>query len=287
MKVRGLLIGGVKRRRFQSWTPVCASILLALVIVTTFTVDHQQVDCKKIKLKEKKILKSLVKGLILKNLSTKKNFLPMPVPIPGKWQQILTTIIDFSLLQDKETMNQNRKFSSSLVAAAATDSSKGLKPPSPSLPTKFNLNAIKKYTRLTAAKYARRLITNEPKPSKLAAVDTASGVDDKLKKVVASISDRKSANVKPGISQHKNDPVVTLFNLVKLVQQLKELDRARLLSLTRKSSQFGQHKKSPMLSMNINNKKSFVNKMNYIYTLTSDFNHRHRQFHNGLTTILN
>lgn len=61
----------------------------------------QETEAKKLKLKEKKAIKSLVKGLIFKNLSTRKNFLPLPVPIPGKWQQILTTIIDSGVLSPK------------------------------------------------------------------------------------------------------------------------------------------------------------------------------------------
>lgn len=249
---------------------ILGAILLTLAVFLINPNASQQVEGKK--LKEKKILKTLVKGLILKNLSTKKNFLPMPVPIPGKWQQILNAIFDGGslLLNDR---SQHKKFSS--------DSLKGNKLPNQSTSNSLDIDAIKKYTRLAAAKYASRIISNQV-PSKKGSLlaQKPAKINDKISKAVAiTMGDNKSGH-------QKNDLLVTLFNLVKLAQQLKELDRSKLINISKKSSSIlNPSKTSPVLSMNINNKKSFINKMNYIHTLTTDFNHRHRHFHNGLSFI--
>lgn len=310
-----------------------ATITLSIIIIL-FNPLADKANCVEgKKLKEKKILKSLVTGLIFKNLSTRKNFLPMPVPIPGKWQQILNTL--FELNSDSSV---HRKYSSVAAASAAADTSfkrrqtnlliKLLSPKalsnifhlpssaasSSSLPSggvatsSINtLDSVKKYTRFAAAKYASKLISNQgpsmkvPSPTVTAAA-TASflgqppkRIDDRFSPkgfLTQSMSHRKlfgynTASAATTLTAKKttnnNDPIVTLFNLVKLFQQLKELDSSKLINLSKKSSSLPSKSSLPILSMNINNKKSFLNKMNYIHTLTTDFNHRHRHLNNGIS----
>lgn len=66
------------------------SLMLVLLISSLLLID--QSDGKKLKKEQKKLIKSLLKGLVIKNLSTKKSFLPLPVPIPGKWQDFLNDL---------------------------------------------------------------------------------------------------------------------------------------------------------------------------------------------------
>lgn len=298
----------------RSFKQCLFAFVVASVIVVLLNPLADQDGCvegKKLK-KEKKVFKSLVKGLIFKNLSTKKNFLPLPVPIPGKWQQILTTLFEFN-----SDSSGHRKFSSMAAATAFADKNiKGkqkkislLKLLSPkafssmfhsplessSSSDAIDLNDVKKFTRTAAAKYASKLIKanqSPAKPSAATSMATLLGKSpnrvDKFPQVFSghSMSHRKlSGTSKSNLHKMSNDPIVTLFNLVKLLQQLKELDSTKIMNLSKKSSNPSKSN-LPVLSMNINNKKSFLNKMNYIHTLTSDFNHRHRHFNNGLSSLL-
>lgn len=307
---------------------ILGAIILTLVCVIFNPMAEQRSEAKKIK--EKKVLKSLVKGLIFKNLSTKKNFLPLPVPIPGKWQQILNTILDTGFMfGDKSSTSPNKKlmFSSSaanklmallgnsgsgsspVVSSSSALASKLFSKDKPSFPTKnqfttnnkIDLDKIKKYTRLTAAKYAGKLINNGNNNKKhfgLGAAESgtsASAVSAPAAAAAASSvlfgnqMSKKSSNPNSHHQQHQtNDYMVTLFNLAKLVQQLRELDHTKLFNLNKKSASstaadfFNRKNMPPIVSMNINNKKSFMNKMNYIHKLTTDFNHRYRHNNNEL-----
>lgn len=269
---------------------IFAVVILSLVIALLNPLeDPNEVDAKKIKLKgkEKKVLKSLVKGLILKNLSTRKNFLPMPVPIPGKWQQILTTIVDSGLLSGSESLEHKRftsALSSYLSARRGGGSNKlaGQSSSSSSSSSSLDLAAIKKYTRVAAAKYAGKIISSQvPKGSsttssfgKHTAMSDTADHRRKLNKAMGSTT--STDNRKSG---QKNDFLVTLFNLVKLGQQLKGLELSNLINLNKKSSSSSLIDTSimPPLSMNINSKKSFINKMHYIHKLTQGHRHRHNR----------
>lgn len=295
------------------------TLLLALIVCLTNPFASQLVGAKKVK--EKKILKQLVKSLILKNLSTKKNFVPMPVPIPGKWQQILNAIIDSGLLfgggstksQYKSRLSNGNNGGgggggggsssnsdrSSLVVLDSLKNDKNNK-------NKINLennivkfiaghnrlNDVEKYTRVAAAKYAGRFLSNQisthsNNQNKITSSSIISNKNNLVSKLVsgngANLANRKSSANGVNQQHHKNDLLVTMFNLVKLVQQLRQLDRSKLLNVTKKSL-FSPYKKPPsmMLSMNINNRKSFMNEMNYIHKLTTEFNHRHRHNYNTL-----
>lgn len=309
-----------------------ATITVAVIIIHLNPFSDQTNCVQGLGLKEKKVLKTVAKGLLIRNLSTKKSFLPLPVPIPGKWQQILTTLFD-NLNSDSSV---HRKYSSVAAAYAAADTSskrkqtnlllKLLSPkalsnifqhlPTAVSPNKLSpsktstnnkLDNVKKYTRYAAAKYASKLISNQGSSSSIKLSPTASAAvsflgkppkradDSKFSKnlFAQSMSHRKlfkgylrspssSSTAAKKIATSNNDPIVTLFNLVKLFQQLKELDSSKLINLSKKSS--APSKSSlPILSMNINNKKTFLNKMHYIHTLTTDFNHRHRHLQNGLS----
>lgn len=304
-----------------------ATITLSIIIIL-FNPSADQTNCVEgKKLNEKKILKSLVKGLIFKNLSTKKNFLPMPVPIPGKWQKILDTLLELNT-----DSSIHRKYSSVAAASAAADTSSKrrqtnllIKVLSPKALSKIfhlpkssgalassaaaasassnTLDNVKKYTRFAAAKYASKLISNQGPSMKVSSPTVTAAasflgkppkrIDDKFPKSILtqSMSHRKlfgyntasasaTSLVKKNINN--NDLLVTLFNLVKLFQQLKELDSSKLINISKKSSRPSKSS-LPIVSMNINNKKSFLNKMNYIHTLTTDFNHRHRHLNHGLS----
>lgn len=290
------------------------SIILSIIML--LLIDQQQIEAKKYK-KEKKIIKSLVKGLIFKNLSTKKNILPMPVPIPGKWQQILNTLIETSGKLDSlehkkfstKATTTTTKLSSALngstmakngltLLLAALDNryssssssnnksifklNKYLSPSQTSSSTSSSsispdeLANIKKLTRQAAAKYAGRLISNQT-PTKPGSSEVKRGnslIDNNLTKILSKASHRKSSTASS--SKDQNDYLVTFFNLIKLLRQIKELDHTKLLNINKKSSIFFSpyNLPPPVLSMNINNRKSLMNKMNYIHKLTTDLNHR-------------
>lgn len=315
-----------------------ATITLSVIIIHLNPFSSDQTNCVQgLGLKEKKVLKTVAKGLLIRNLSTKKNFLPLPVPIPGKWQQILTTLFD-NLSSDSSV---HRKYSSVAAASAAADTSskrrqtnllfKLLSPKALSsifhLPTAVSsanklspsktsannkLDNVKKYTRYAAAKYASKLISNQGPTTSSSSIKlspTASAAasflgkppkradDSRFSKnlLAQSMSHRKlfkglkaksssssSSTAAKKFTTSNNDPIVTLFNLVKLFQQLKELDSSKFINISKKYS--APSKSSlPILSMNINNKKSFLNQLHYIHTLTTDFNHRHRHLQNGLS----
>lgn len=243
------------------------------------------------------------------------------MPIPGKWQPILNSLIDLERgnfkISEKTTgdisnLKGKRKGYSHLLMALVeqlTGKSSSLSPlkyinkhgsasssaavaaeaAAAAATSQLELKNIKKLTRQAAAKYARRLISQTPIGASNSGKKSING---ELAKVLAKATHRKSAPEAVGNSaaavvnqtnrSSKNDYLVTLFNLVKLFRQIKELDHTKLFDLNKKSSIFFNHKSSnkqaPMLSMNINNRKSLMNKMNYIHKLTTDLNYRNRIF---------
>lgn len=322
-KFKGLNSKGCNKKRIcKKELSFFKSILkktILLSIIMLIIIDQQQIEAKKYK-KEKKMIKSLVKGLIFKNLSTKKNILPLPVPIPGKWQQILNSLIETSgklyhytdSLEHKKfsTKTTTNKLSSSTAAknglslimaaldnryAPSTSTSIFKNPfkvnkkqtPSSSSSSSSALNSaelanIKKLTRQAAAKYAGHLISNQiPNKSTSGASDNGKTgnnlIDGNLGKILSRASNKSSSNL-AGSTKGQNDYLVTVVNLIKLLRQIKELDHTKLLNINKKSSIFFNpyNLPPPVLSMNINNRKSLMNKMNYIHKLTTDLNHRTR-----------
>ncbi|KAG9509283.1 hypothetical protein GZH46_02207, partial [Fragariocoptes setiger] len=85
-------------------------LVLGQVLIMALVMPHagSQVEAKK----EKKLAKALISGLIVKNLSTKKNIVAMPVPIPGKLPK-LSNIgeITGSLLMQRKAANSPSKAS--------------------------------------------------------------------------------------------------------------------------------------------------------------------------------
>lgn len=272
-----------------------ASLLLASLLGPAC---HQLAAAKK--LKEKKLLKQLVKGLLLRNLSVKKNFLPLPVPFPGKWQSLATDLGELighrhaaDGFDGLHRLTAAARRSATPAAAAASLATKpqdrwrsaasalvdlalkqrggggaqtgpldrrliSANKPVGSL-NKLDVDSLKKLARLSAAKYASKLIDNASKATSGAAKPAPPLISGSL----AALARRQLADT---------DPVVVLFNVVKLTQQLRQLDGSKLLKLSKKSSlnvvnEIVADYVQPYLSMNINNKKSLVNKMNYIHSL--------------------
>lgn len=221
----------------------------ALVLVLIHPSVHQQVEAKK--LKEKKALKSLVRGLIFKNLSTKKNFLPLPIPIPGKWQSILDTLVDTRTSSNKKVSNANTLQHLS----------------------KLDIDELKKFTRLYAAKFSQNIIGPHISSSSSSPINNNS--NKKHSALTKPIKNKITKALGAQTIKDQPDYLVTMFNIVKLAQQIKELDRSKIIDVAKKSSSTNKIPQPTLLSMNINNKKSFINKMNYIHKLTTDFNHRH------------
>jgi len=260
--------GGGQRGSPRLSRLLLGGLLVSLVLLAL--VSEGEVEAKKFK--EKKLLKGLVKKLILKNLSTRKNFLPMPVPIPGKWQQILTTVLDSGLLQ-ADSPGQT-KFNFAGLAPVLGAGRRGSKLSGQK--QQIDMNSVKKYSRLAAAKYASKLISNQAPTVKRSSIlfprgNNQNNNNNNTNKPFAISNNRKSSS-----HQNNRDLLVTFYNLVKLIQQFRQLDRTKLIDLTRKSNPVDANKLPPVLSMNINNKKSLANKMNYIHKLTSNLNHRHR-----------
>lgn len=295
-------------------------MLILAVLLCNLSFYHSQVDASK-KSKAKKLIKSVVKGYVWQSLSTKKNFLPLPVPIPGKWQNL------FDLMEKQQNTHraqlgssQAQKLSSlsspekSLLedlllisrpiqqagsSSASLTGGNGLDHLA-TLGSRLDLNSLKKYSRIAAARYAARLVAsqNNAAPNKqtglssignnqgnklaqlfgnLAALASTSG--GKLASTSAASQPTASLSQRKGLSGVQNDALVTLFNLIKLFQQLRQLDHAKLFNLAKKSTSLKDNLKqfpASVLTMNINNRKSFINKMNYIHKLTLDSNHRHR-----------
>lgn len=307
-----------KSKQFASF-----GMAMLVIVVTLNLLQANEAEALKLKKKEKKALKSLVKGLIFKNLSTKKNILPLPVPIPGKWQSILNSIVSNSGGRVNKhrsrylaNLNQNKRLSTANGSAATTSISNQqqqsatlsllmatLFQNSDKLLKRFNpqkvdtqsagasaaeLDNIKKLTRQAAAKYARKIISNQtPKSSGQGAKKIPIDLVQALSKAThrKSLATSESSATMTGTmnrSSSKNDYLVTFFNLVKLVRQIKELDHTKLVNVNKKSSIFFNQKSSsqtaPIISMNINNRKSLMNKMNYIHKLTTGLNHRNRLF---------
>lgn len=269
-------------RRASAARAIIVGCVICLVLIAGLA-PHQSVEAKKTK--EKKIIKQFVKSLILKNLSTKKNFLPMPVPIPGKWLQTQRVVIKNKggireTQRIRVRVSDNRvaadKASSNIVAAMAKFLNTNRNYIDRMLAAHLRLDTMQKYTRTMVAQLARNLLSNQ-----------ASLTQNNRLPIITRKSyavPTKTSNKLNVVNQAKpNDIVTTMFNFVKLMQQLRELDRNKLLG-TNKKSMLNQYRLPPsaMLSMNINNRKSFMNELNYIHKLTTDFNHRHRQTYNAL-----
>lgn len=282
---------GAKQIRMPRRPSAARAIFVGSVICFMLVVclaPHQSVEAKKAK--EKKIIKQLVKSLILKNLSTKKNFVPMPVPIPGKWPQSQRVTIDRGPLfggGSRETkhvkvrVSDNRvaadKASSNIAAVIAKFLNTNRNYIDRMLAAHLRLDTMQKYTRTMVAQLARNILSNQ------ASLTQNNRLPILTRKNYVVPARKTSNKLNVANNAQPNDIVTTMFNLVKLMQQFRELDRNKLLG-TNKKSLFNQYRLPPsaMLSMNINNRKSFMNELNYIHKLTTDFNHRHRQTYNAL-----
>lgn len=304
-----------KSSKMRRIAPFLVLVLAIFLCNFSFDAKHNQVEAKK--LKALKLLKTVAKGYAWQSLSTKKKFLPLPVPIPGKWQQLLD-------LLDKQAQIHNRihtgqglsslnspqvglmkdllQLSKPIKQAGSASSTGVSKLDSLAiLSSQLDLNGLKKYSRLAAARYATKLVSGKDSvvPNKHTGAsssnfDRASKIAQLIGNVAALGSSPSSAGLsaasgasgaaanlsqRKGLSGSSNDALVTLFNLVKLLQQLRQLDHAKLFNLAKKSDGLKDNLKqlpASVLTMNINNRKSFINKMNYIHKLTLDSNHRHR-----------
>lgn len=277
------------------------SIILALILITLAvfllnpTNSDQLVEGKK----AKKAIKSLVKGLILQNLSTRKNFLPLPVPIPGKWQQFLITMLDSgvfdkskktSLKVDKANNNNKEKKLLTSVGYLVNSLSNRSKLSSPSASqSAAEINNNKKLTRLAMAKYAGKLISKQA-PSGSSSSKGATHGGSRSSSFVQQATSELSTGAVSAVAtdrnsgNKRNDMLVTAFNAVKLAQQIREIDPSKLLNISKKSSfPLANGARIPLVSININNRKTFMNKMHYIHKLTYDLHHRHR---NNLITFI-
>lgn len=269
-----------------------------LVIVAVFLLQptaNQLADAKKIK--DKKVLKTFAKGLLLQKLSTKKQFLPLPVPIPGKWQQILTTVLDSGVLQPPKG-SKARKYLllNSLDSLSKPNRNKQILSHSAAAASSVDIDNIKKLTRLAAAKYAGKLISQQaPSSSSLSSSNSkqpstaaissevgkalSSGASSIIQKASSS-SSSQTASDRNFSNTQRNDVLVTAFNVVKLAKQIRQLDASKLLNLSKKTlfPTPSNENKFPLLSMRINNRKTLMNNLHYIHKLTSDLHHRHRNY---------
>lgn len=350
-----------QRRPCKRWN--VRTLLVATVFLSLFIAffgpqqQHQQQVAEGAKLKKeaKKLIKSLAKGFVVSKLTTRKNFMPLPVPIPGKWQQILTAAFDSGLLGNQQQQKQKfnpgsskkygsassigtdsisvSKFLASKLFNAALGSASGSLGSSHSgasgLTLKnsasesaggksFNLKRIEKQVRITAAKYAGKIIAQQlPNKSSLLPSGTAVSSVSVMHSAAASspsgnkfakrlfsgfLTDRKSAASDVSSSaaaagqQHsnkQNDLLVTVYNLVKFLQQFRELDRTKLLDLNKMSlssliaaTNPTNNKVPPIIAMNINNKKTLMNKLNYIHNLSSTVNRGHRRDHHLASVVV-
>lgn len=318
-------------------------ISLAVFVLNPAASSDQLVEGKKVK----KAIKTLVKGLVLQNLSTRKNFLPLPVPIPGKWQQFFTTMLDSGVLdvsskkalmlkkgatelghrllsssaslsgalgsnkhKQSDLLNSyDKKFggkkfllfsAGSLVDSLSKFGSKNKQSEAAAAATQqsssVDIQNIKKLTRLAAARYAGKIISNQAPGG-----SASGGGGHRHSSTSTSLVQKASSTATDRVSssgQQRNDMLVTAFNVVKLAQQIRQLDPSNLLKLNlSKKTSFPASSSSssaaaaaassssarfPILSMNINNRKTFLNKMHYIHKLTSDLHHRHRNNQNLL-----
>lgn len=346
------IISRISQSRGRRWN--VRNILVATLFLSLFIGllspnpnDRQLVEGAKLKKEAKKALISLAKGFVVNKLTTRKNFMPLPVPIPGKWQQILTAAFDSGLLlASKSKLNsdhhqqQQQKFNpgsskkygsatsigtdswsvskflaSKLLRAAAAGSSgsgssstnlDGIKDKNQNEQKtggkSFNLKRVEKQVRITAAKYAGKIIAQQlpNKNSMLPGGSAApsSGAASKLsRRLFPGLADRKSTDSSASsTNQHntagtpikQNDLLVTAYNLVKFIQQFRELDRTKLLDLNKMSlgnlvaasSQSNSNKVPPIIAMNINNKKTLMNKLNYMHNLSNTLNYLgHRRDH--------
>jgi len=343
------------------------SLLVTLFLVLIcLTISHQPADAAGKKLK--KAAKEIAKGIIYSKLTSRKHFLPVPLPIPGKWQQVANLVADSTggalmaaiaassnggtkKFGQKYSGGSSRKYvagsgdtgtttttakglmglnskrfdvrkslavisggqdsagkklllfsASNLVNTLANvDSATGgklsdfakvlgagnLKPllASPNNQASsgaMDMKNVKKLTRLAAATYAKRIISEEAekihkRPTR------SSGIANKLTNKGHSATESSENKNK------RNDVLVTAFNVVKFAQQFRELDPRKILNLYKKSSisPSSTADRVPIVSMNINNRKTFLNKMHYIHKLTADLHHRHRNSNRSMTTNAN
>lgn len=337
---------GGRNRRWNVRNILVGSLFLSLFIALICPNQQQQQLAEGAKLKKegKKQLKSLVKGFVVSKLTTRKNFMPLPVPIPGKWQQILTAAFDSGLLlasKSSSNSNQQQKFnpgsskkygtpssigsdsmsvskflasklieaatggagsaSSSIGASFSSSDNKDKNNNDSKIGGKsFNLKRVEKQVRVTAAKYAGKIIAQQlPNKNSMlnGGVSSSAASSEKLnfgKKLLHGfhLTDRKSdASSSSSSGQHnsagtaiqQNDLLVTAHNLLKFIQQFRELDRTKLLDLNKMSlanlvsasASSNNNKVPPIIAMNINNKKTLMNKLNYIHKLSTLNNHRH------------
>lgn len=294
----------MEKRKISTTTKSHMRLLVGSIFVIILLINLVQIDrsVEAKKVKKEKILKSLLKGLLLKNLSVKKNFLPLPVPIPGKWQQLISKIIS----DEDDKTHRLGGFSagssgvlldlaSSLISSKANNNEKfngknnnhdkanffsliTLKNDQIDRNSRFDVDRMKKVSRVLTAKFANKLFMsnhiNQPSKSGLllSLIGTNSGSSDLEKKFKDSIN---------LIGKRHSSPIVFAYNMAKFFKQLGELDTAKLVkTLSKKSLKIiDTQNLAPYLSMNINNKKTLLNKINYIHSLaTSDGHHRSRNY---------
>lgn len=284
-----------------------ATSLTIIFIFNLLAHDLHSTAVEAKKLKKEKILKSLLKQLLIKKLSVKKNFLPLPVPIPGKWQELISQLnaddkthrlgtsrlpssTATGVLLELASLVSSNPTTSNIIHDTARGSnsimghlSYGSKNSHDSLiKGSLDIDKIKKFSRLFTAKFASRLVSAKAafKPS-----DTSKHVISKLGKPLGfeKIDSVMRGNLE-SVLRHQGNPLVMIYNLTRFFKQLSELDSSKFLHMNKKShlTQFLNFQNlTPYLSMNINNKKTLLNKINYIHSLTtSDFHHRHRSNRN-------
>lgn len=223
----------MKTSRFikpSSPTLVLLSLLVTLLITSSLT--------NAIKKETKKIAKAVVKDLVLRKLTTQHRIMPLPVPIPGKWQVLA------SLSEKRDKMTQN-----------VIEDLRGLDG------GKFN--------------------TDRKDHSYLAAdLKKLAQAINKGKLVVDRAANRKSsANMNKKASKSKRSEILTtLFNIYKFASQAIKDDMGdnKLILNKLYHDYHNPISQPPIISLNINNKKTLMNKLTYFSKPTDRNTHKLR-----------
>lgn len=198
----------------------------------------------------KKIAKAVVKNIVLRKLTTQHRILPMPVPLPGKWKTIMSIVESGHKIRKNE-----KKFGFKL-----SDNNENV------LSSKHRDYS---YLASDLRKFVKAI-----NDGKIVATNDKSRNSFILSKysLPSSLSSSSSSSSNGKRQHNKNhDPLVMMYNIYKFASRSIKDDvlGENALILNKLYHDYNNPiAQPPMISLNINNKKTLMNKLNYFYKPT-------------------
>lgn len=201
-----------------------ASTGLAIAIIVLALASLAPRPAEAVKKETKKIAKAVVKNIVWRKLTTRHRIFPMPVPLPGKWQTVVS-LLESSKMKDNERVGQA--------------SGNGYAQKSKRRDYSYLASDLRKFLK---AINEGEIVANNNEETKR----------------------RNSAKAGNKVVQH--NPLVTMYNIYRFASQsIKDevLGDNKLILNNLYHDYNNPISQPPVISLNINNKKSFMNKLNY------------------------